>query len=81
MNSHPVLGAFVTYIVIYIINQIIGITTMIAVFAGNLDRLEKMSELQMYHFIMVYEFVLLGVEAIAYTLITHHMLDKKLNLE
>ena len=81
MNGHPVLGAIITYIVIYVINQIIGITS-IAVFAsGGMDALEKMNDLQVYHFLMGYELILVGVEAIIYTIVTHYMLDKKLNLE
>ena len=44
MNGHPVIGAFVTYIVIYMINQIIGIITLVVVFAGNIDGLEQKND-------------------------------------
>lgn len=80
-NGHKVLGAFVTYIVIYMINQIIGVIVMVALVSGNIDMLETMGDAQVFSWAMKYEFLLILAESTIFTIVTHHMLDKKLNLD
>ncbi|MCR5737134.1 MAG: hypothetical protein K6G64_05740 [Eubacterium sp.] len=79
-NGHKIIGAFITYVVVYIINQVIGVVSLTAFFAlgSNIDQL---TDGEIFRWTMYYELILLVVESAVFTFITYHMLDKKLNLD
>ncbi len=79
-NGHKILGAFITYVVVYIINQVIGVITMVAFFAVG-SNLDQLTDGEIFSMTMYYECALLLIESTIFTLITYHMLDKKLNLD
>jgi hypothetical protein len=80
-NGHKVIGAFITYIVIYIINQIIGVVVMVALVTSNAGNLDTMTDGEIMNFTLHFELILLIAECTIFTVITHYMLDKKLNLD
>lgn len=87
MNKHRVAGAVITYLVIYSIRQVCGMvfltTTFMASVSSGTAEIE-MSTSQGANIstsILVFELIFLTVEAIAFTLITHIMIKRKLNLE
>lgn len=79
-TKHPVLGAFLTYLVIYMINQAIGLIFLLVLVLGGND-IFVMEQVDVMTYILVYGLVIQVVEAIIYTVVTHFMLSRKLNLE
>ena len=87
MNKHRVAGAVITYIVIYCIKQVCGMVFLTTIFWVPVS--SKTAEIEMAASqgtnistsILIFELVLLTVEAIVFTLITHVMMKRKLNLE
>lgn len=79
-NKHRVAGAFITYIAIYMITQILNSIFTSVLLGINFD--EEMTMMSgFFHPYNIYILVLAIVEAVAFTGITYFMLDRKLNLE
>lgn len=81
--KNKVLGALVSYIVIYFILQIISAIMIVVLFGSNyFAAIEEQQAVQsMFQPLMIYSLVLSVIEAIAFTVITNVMLSRKLNLE
>lgn len=87
MNKHRVAGAVITYMVIYSIKQVFSMTFLTIRFMGSVN--SGTAEMEMTSSqgasistsVLIYELVLLVVEAIVFTFITHMMMKRKLNLE
>lgn len=79
-NKHRVAGAFITYIAIYMVTQILNSIFMTVLLGIKFD--EEMNVMSgFFQPFMIYVLVVAVVEAVAYTCITYFMLDRKLNLE
>lgn len=79
-TNHKVLGAFLTYMAIYMINQAIGMVFLSAMVFTGADMILA-DETKMLHYVLFYSLGLEVVEGIVCTVITYFMLDRKLNLE
>ena len=79
-TNHKVMGAFLTYLAIYMINQVIGMI-FLSVMAFTGTDMMLVDETKMLHHVLFYSLGLQVVEGIACTVITYFMLDRKLNLE
>lgn len=87
MNKHRVAGAVITFLVIYCIRQVCGMIFLTTTFMGNVS--SGTTEMEMATSqganistsVLAFELVLLIVEAVVFTLITHIMMKRKLNLE
>lgn len=78
-NKHRVAGAIGVYFIIYIITQIIG-----TVFLSNMlisDTIVEETDMGFFQPLMLYLLIFAVVESIVFTVITHFMLNRKLNLE
>lgn len=84
-GKNKVLGAFVSYIAIYFIQQIVSTIFMIIIFGANMDTVNEINQVGMgdalFGQLMIFSLVLTVIEAVAFTVITHIMLSRKLNLE
>lgn len=79
-NKHRVVGAFITYMAIYIITQIVSSVFM--VFLLNMDMSEEVSVMSdMFQPFMIYTLAFTLIEAVVFTVITYFMLSRRLNLE
>ncbi|MFQ9516311.1 MAG: hypothetical protein ACLRZ9_10890 [Eubacterium sp.] len=79
-NKHRIVGAFITYIVIYVISQVLNSVVMVYLMGVDLnDEISVMSNV--FHPLMIYSLVLAIIESVVFTVITYVMLNKKLNLE
>lgn len=80
MNKHRILGAFLTYLVLYVINQLINSVFMAGLLGIDID--QEMSIVSgFFQPYMIYLLVYTVVEAVIFTVVTHLMLSKRLNLE
>lgn len=80
-NKHRIAGAFITYIAIYMITQIINSIFLFILLGANYDSQMETMEASFLQPYVIYSLGLVIVEAVAYTVITYFMLDRKLNLE
>lgn len=79
-NKHRIVGALITYMGIYTVNQIVGVIFMLAVL--NMEVTNEMTmTVDMFQNIMTYSLTLSVVESIICTIVTYFMLNKRLNLE
>lgn len=79
-NKHRIVGAFITYIVIYMITEVVNAVFMFALLGVKYD--EEISVMSgIFHPFMIYLLGVAIVEAVVFTLITYFMLNRKLNLE
>ena len=87
MNKHRVAGAVITYLVIYSIKQVCGMIFVSTQFLGSVSsgtgevELTASQGASISNSILIFELVMLVVEAIVFTFITHIMMRRKLNLE
>ena len=80
-NKHRVAGAFITYIAIYMITQICNAIFMVFLFGVNFESQMETIESTFFKPYIIYILIFTIIEAIAFTIVTHFMLDRKLNLE
>ena len=83
-NKNKVLGAFVSYIVLYMVNQIISAIFMGIIFGANIlgTNMESMEVADtLFKSVMIFSIVYTILQSVVYTIITHVMLNKKLNLQ
>lgn len=80
LNKHRILGAFITYIAIYMITQIVNTIFMVVLLGANINQMDSVMSgfFQPY---MIYLLIFSMAEAIIFTVVTHIMLSRKLNLE
>lgn len=81
-GKNKVLGAFVSYLVLYFIGQIVSSIFMVILFGSNMDALNN-AEMTKNFFqpLMIFSIVFAVIECIVFNIITHVMLSKKLNLQ
>lgn len=81
-GKNKVLGAFVAYVIIYFITQIISSIAMVIIFGSNIEAVNN-AEIgdALFQPLMIFSLVLAIVQTIVYVVITHFMLNKKLNLQ
>ena len=82
LGKNKVLGAFVAYLIIYFIMQIISSVAMVAIFGSNLDALNNadMGD-AFFQPLMTFSLVLSIIQIAVYIAITNFMLKRKLNLQ
>lgn len=81
LNKHRILGAFITYIGIYMVTQIIINSVSMVVLLG-MDINEEVSIMSsFFQPYMIYLLIFTAVEAVILTVTTHVMLSRRLNLE
>ena len=82
LGKNKVLGAFVAYLIIYFIMQIISSVAMVAIFGSNLDALNNadMGD-AFFQPLMTFSIVLSIIQIAVYIAITNFMLKRKLNLQ
>lgn len=82
LGKNKVLGAFVAYLIIYFIMQIISSVAMVAIFGSNLDALNNadMGD-AFFQPLMTFSLVLSIIQIVVYIAITNFMLKRKLNLQ
>ena len=81
-NKNKLLGAVITYVVIYFATQIITVVAMVVIFGNNM---EIMGDVQMvdksFNNLMIFSLVLTVIKCAVCDTITHVVLRKKLNLQ
>jgi uncharacterized membrane protein YhaH (DUF805 family) len=81
-GKNKVLGAFLSYIAIYFVMQIISSIAMVIIFGSNMSVVNDTNVGDaLFQPLMIFSFGLIIVQIIAYVIITHVMLNKKLNLQ
>lgn len=81
VSKHRIGGAILTYIVIYMIQQFIGVIFVIAVLGTGDVAVDAASNFDLFHTTMLYGLGLGIGESVIFTIVTYIMLNKKLNLE
>ena len=83
LNKHRVAGAIITYLVFYGIKKMCGIIFLMVTLVGNTADLEMANNYEAEFFVpmLIFEVIMMVVQIVAYTFITHVMMSKKLNLE
>lgn len=86
MSKDKDLMSFVSYVVIYLINQVIGVIEMFIIFAFNFESFSAITKAQTFpveYFWMVMgsAFVISIIMCVIYNMISVYMLNKRLNLE
>ena len=81
-NKHRVAGAVITYVVIYAIEQICS-SVFLATKLIGVDEWEMTMDYEKEFFVpmLIFQLIKAIVEVLAFTVITHVMLNRKLNLE
>lgn len=81
-QKHRVAGAIITYLIFYGIRQVCGVIFLSSTFIGTTEaEITSSYETSFFVPMLVYNLVLLSVEAIVFTIITHVVMNRKLNLE
>ena len=81
-QKHRVAGAIITYLIFYGIRQVCGVIFLSATFGGTTEaEITASYETGFFVPMLVYNLVLLSVEAVVFTIITHVVMNRKLNLE
>ena len=80
-NKHRVAGAFITYIAIYMITQILNIIFLSVLLGINYENEMLTVESGLFQPYMIYILGLTIVQTVVFTGITYFMLERKLNLE
>ena len=86
MSKDKDLMSFVSYVVIYLINQVIGVIEMFIIFAFNFESFSAITKAQTFpveYFWMVMgsALVISIIMCVIYNMISVYMLNKRLNLE
>lgn len=78
-NKNKVLASVLTYVILHMVQVVVGVILILAVGAAD----DLMRDTNDFGILMIYNnvnFILTGVMAAAYYLVTHYMMRKKLNL-
>lgn len=82
LGKNKVLGAFVAYLIIYFVMQIVSSIAMVVIFGTNLDAINNASVGDaLFQPLMIFSIVLSVIQIVVYIAITNIMLKRKLNLQ
>ena len=81
-NKNKLLGAVITYVVIYFVTQIISVVAMVVIFGSNMTVLDDVAMVdKSFDYLMIFSLVLTVIKCVVCDIITHVVLRKKLNLQ
>ena len=81
-NKNKLLGAVITYVVIYFVTQIISVAAMVVIFGSNMTMLDDVQMVdKSFNYLMIFSLVLTVIKCVVCDIITHVVLRKKLNLQ
>ena len=81
-GKNKVLGAFVAYVAIYFVMQIVSSIAMVIIFGSNVDAITEANFGDaLFQPLMIFTLVFMLIQIVVYLVITHVMLNKKLNLQ
>ncbi|WP_302629709.1 hypothetical protein [uncultured Eubacterium sp.] len=81
-NKNKLLGAVITYVVIYFVTQIISVVAMVVIFGSNMTVLDDVVMVdKSFDYLMIFSLVLTVIKCVVCDIITHVVLRKKLNLQ
>ena len=81
-NKNKLLGAVITYVVIYFVTQIISVVAMVVIFGSNMTVLDDVAMVdKSFDYLMIFSLALTVIKCAVCDIITHVVLRKKLNLQ